>query len=149
MTDAELKEFMESPHYAFDGKQESHYAKTRMDSYEFIIYYENEPIFRSELKKPFFSSPNLYRAGPDSNANALYIMFLFPIDDLDRETQLELRENEKLRLFTSKSGKKYITSAPSYSIVRNVPYKKIFTRNENLSPKVSIKLYKSILEISE
>lgn len=144
-TDEDLKEYLSVTYHAFKQDQENYYEKTRMWGFEFVIYYEDKPLYRGDILKPYFASPGMYH-NQNSSKYSLGIRFLIPLDGLDRETQLQLREHDKLMLVEGDNEKKYVSPKPVYTIARSEEYKNEFTTHTNLTDKVSIKIFKTVLK---
>ncbi|VAW11319.1 hypothetical protein MNBD_BACTEROID03-288 [hydrothermal vent metagenome] len=143
-SDAELLEYLQLFGVYFEEEHETHYEKTRMWSFEYVIFYNSKPLYRGDILKNYYTYPS-YSNNTHSNYE-LSVKFLLPIDDLDRETQLELRENERLKLLTGKNGKKYIRTRDKWPIIIYNYKKKNIEKYFTLSPKVTIKVYKTILK---
>lgn len=143
-TDAELLEYLQIFGVHFEEEHEAHYEKTRMWGFEYVIFYNEKPLYRGDILKNYYTYPS-YSNNTHSNYE-LSVNFLFPIDDLDRETQLDLRENERLKLLTGKNGKKHIRTGGKWPLIIYNYKKKNIDKYLTLAPKVTIKIYKTILK---
>lgn len=144
VSNEELKEYLKVNANDFQENQERYYEAHRMNGFQFIIYYEDKAIYSGDILKPRFQGSSSF-TNHNFNTSRVLIDFLVPIDEMDKETALELRANEMLRLLTSDSGKNYVYPSGGWLLYKDDYKTKKIERFETLAPKVTIKIYSTTL----